>query len=90
MSKKRKMCVFIAVFISIIYIARVVYVNANYDKPHEYIYDKESKFLILMYLYEENRNRGNIKVGLKYFKLAAEAYPEMSDFLAEYIKSDYL
>lgn len=40
MSKKRKMCVFIAVFIFIIYIARVVYVNANYDKPHEYIYDK--------------------------------------------------
>ena len=52
---------------------------------YKYINDSETRFLILMYLYKENIERGNIKVALNYYKLAAKVYPEMSDFLKKYI-----
>ena len=41
--------------------------------------------MILMYLYRENINNGNLKAALKYYKLAVKAYPEIADFLKEYI-----
>lgn len=55
---------------------------------YEYVLDVDSKFMILMYLYNENVVKGNFKSAFKYYKLAAETYPEMADFLKIYLEDE--
>lgn len=62
-----------------------LYVLDGMSIKYEYIAEFESKFLVLMYLYRENINNGNLKAALKYYKLAVKTYPEIADFMKEYI-----
>lgn len=68
------------------------YISVLYDIDglsikYDYINDLETKFLAILHLYRENLNKGNLQVAFSYYKLAAETYPEMADFLKEYINS---
>ena len=53
---------------------------------YNYINELDTKFLAVLYLYKENLSKRNIKVAFKYYKIAAEIYPEMADFLKKYIE----
>ena len=72
--------------IGICYTSQIYNLNGMSMK-YEYINDIEGRFLILMQIYKENLTKGNTSVAFKYYKLAAETYPEMADFLKEYINS---
>ncbi|MBP2027784.1 glycosyltransferase involved in cell wall biosynthesis [Acetoanaerobium pronyense] len=63
-----------------------MYFTEGISIKYDYIADQESKFMVLMYLYNENLNKENFKSAFKYYKLAAEAYPEMADFLSRYLE----
>ena len=67
-----------------------LYITKGMSLKYEYIADAESKFLILMNLYYENLNNANTTAALKYYKLAAEAYPELADFLATFLKKEFI
>ncbi len=63
----------------------LLYNTEGINLKYKYIYDIEAKFLMLMYLYRQNIERSNIKAGLKYYREAAKTYPDMAQFLKEYI-----
>ncbi|SKB67137.1 Glycosyl transferase family 2 [Acetoanaerobium noterae] len=70
--------------VGMIFINEIYNLNAITMK-YELINDSESKFLFLMNIYRTNKSKGNTSVAFMYYKLAAQAYPDMADFLKEYI-----
>ena len=70
--------------LGMIYITEMYNLNGISIK-YEFVSDTEVKFLLLIYIFRENISKGNTKVAFKYYKLAAEAYPTMADFLKENI-----
>lgn len=70
--------------LGMIYISEMYNLNGMSIK-YEFVNDIEVKFLLLIYIFRENFSKGNTKAAFKYYKLAAEAYPAMADFLKENI-----
>ena len=66
-----------------------IYSLEGINLKYEYMTDLESKFLILIYLYRKSIERNNIKAAFIYYKLAAETYPEMADFLKIYLGQEF-
>lgn len=58
-----------------------IYSNDGLSIKYEYIQDNEHKFLLVMYLFKESKKNNLSSASLRYYKIAADVYPELADFL---------